>query len=58
MIEAFGGRKFLYALLAIVLSFVLVILGKVTPSEWITLVEIMGTVYVIGNIGEHVALGK
>jgi hypothetical protein len=50
MIEKLGGRKFTYALLITTLGFVLVCLDKVTATDFLTFVGVVGTTYVIGNV--------
>jgi hypothetical protein len=50
MFDAIGGRKFVYAILVVVLGFVLVFIGKVTAEDWMNFASIVGGIYVIGNI--------
>jgi hypothetical protein len=50
MVDAIGGRKFAFAVLIVILGFVLVIMGKVTPEAWITLSSVVGGIYVTGNV--------
>jgi hypothetical protein len=54
MIDQLGGRKFVYALLVVVLAFVLVVVGKLTTDAFIGFAETMGGIYVIGNVAEAV----
>jgi len=50
MIEKFGGRKFIIAILSLIMLFVLVILGKIESSEFLaTLIGVGGT-YGIANV--------
>jgi hypothetical protein len=48
------SRKFLFAILVVVLSFILVFIGKITSTEWVGFVEIIGGIYVIGNVASGV----
>ena len=50
MIENLGGRKFLFALLAVVLASAFVLTGKLTADSWTTFVSVIGGIYVIGNV--------
>lgn len=45
-----GGRKFVFAFLSAVLSFVLVVMGKVSAENWFTFMGVIGATYVIGNV--------
>lgn len=49
--EKLGGRKFVYALLVVVIASYFVIVGKLSTEGWITFVEVIGGLYVIGNLG-------
>ncbi len=44
------SRKFLLSLLLIVLSFVLVLVGKLGTKEWTDFVMIISGIYTIGNV--------
>lgn len=46
------SRKFIYALVAVILSYSLVIAGKLDAQTWTNFVSIIGGIYVIGNIAE------
>jgi hypothetical protein len=48
------SKKFIYALLISILGFIFVVLGKVTASDWFSFVQVVGGVYVIGNIADKV----
>jgi len=50
MLEMLGGRKFVFAILSMVLAFVLVLTGFVTSAEWLKFVEFLGVTYVAGNV--------
>ena len=50
MLEKVGGRKYLFAILVVVLGFVLVMTGKVDPKDWFGFVEIIGGSYILGNV--------
>ncbi len=56
--DSIGGRKFVYAVLAVALSFALVILGKLTADSWTTFVSIIGGIYVIGNVADQFISGS
>jgi hypothetical protein len=50
MIEKLGGRKFIFAIIAIILGFALVQTNHIEAQQFITFVEYIGTVYVAGNV--------
>lgn len=52
--EALLSRKFLFAVLLVILDFVLVLIGKVTASEFSSFAMIVGGMYVVGNLGSGV----
>lgn len=54
MIEEIGGRKFFFAFLVTILSFILVVLGKVSVEAWFTFISVVGATYVIGNSVESI----
>ena len=58
LIEMAGGRKFVFALLAIVLGFVMVMTGATTAKEWMGFVELLGGIYVTGNVVSKFATGS
>jgi hypothetical protein len=45
-----GGRKFLFAMTALIFSFVLVMVGKMAVDAWIPFVEVVGAAYILGNL--------
>jgi hypothetical protein len=49
------SRKFIYAILATVMGFVLVMVDKVTADVFLKFLEVIGATYVIGNVGATVA---
>lgn len=50
------SRKFIYAVLVLLLGFALVALKVITGDAWINLAQTMGGIYVIGNVaGQFVA---
>jgi len=49
------SRKFIFALLALVLGFVLVLTNKVPAGDFLNFVQVIGGIYVIGNLGATVA---
>jgi MFS-type transporter involved in bile tolerance (Atg22 family) len=50
MIEQLGGRKFIFAVLAAVLVFALVILKVVTPEDFLNLLKFLLATYTAGNV--------
>ena len=46
----FLSRKFLFSLLLTILSFVLVLIGKLTPKEWTDFVMIIAGIYATSNV--------
>jgi len=56
--ESLLSRKFLFAILVTVLSFVLVILKLVTPEQWLQFVAVIGTGYVLTNTASKFANNK
>ncbi len=57
MIEKFGGRKFIFAMLAIILSFILVVLKMVEPTDWFNFTGVIGGSYIIGNVASKLTNG-
>lgn len=49
------GRKFIFALLVVIAGFVLVLTGKASVEQWFNFAELIGGIYVAGNVGEKVA---
>lgn len=49
MLEKLGGRKFVFAILAAVLGFVLVIVGKVEANVFLDFVKWIAGIFVVGN---------
>lgn len=50
MIETLGGRKFIFAILTVVLGFILVVLKEITAEDWLQMAQVVGGVYVMGNV--------
>ena len=50
MIDKLGGRKFIYAILVLVMSFALVVAGKLETQAFLSFAEMVGGIYVIGNV--------
>jgi len=48
-LKPFLSRKFLFCLLLTILSFVLVLVGKLTPKEWTDFTMVVGSIYILGN---------
>ena len=49
-LENIGGRKFVFAILALALGFLLVATGKTDADTWFKFAEIVGATYVVGNV--------
>jgi hypothetical protein len=49
------GRKFVFAVLVVVLSFALVIFGKLNADAFTNFSAIIGGIYVVGNVSATVA---
>ena len=54
MLEAIGGRKFIFGLLLLVAGFIFAILKMVDVHEFFTFAEVIGATYVIGNVGSGI----
>lgn len=52
------SRKFIFALTVVVLGFVLVILGRVQPTDWFNFAQMIGGIYVVGNIADQFVATK
>ena len=50
MIEKFGGRKFIFAILVTLLAFVFVLTGHLLIDAWLGFVATIGAIYVAGNV--------
>ena len=50
MLKALGGRKFVFGLFAVVLAFVLVLVGSVSAEVWLDFVKLVMATYVAGNV--------
>jgi predicted RND superfamily exporter protein len=50
------SRKFIYAILITILGFLLVVFHQVKPEDWFSFVQVVGGIYVIGNIADKIAL--
>lgn len=53
-LEGLLSRKFLYAIMVIVMSYVLVLTGRVEPKEFMDFATVIGGIYVIGNVGTQI----
>lgn len=49
MIEKLGGRKFIFAILALVLAFALVLLKIVTAESFLEFVKWVAGIFIAGN---------
>lgn len=45
------SRKFIYAIMVVIMAYVLVILHEVTADQFLKFSEVIGGIYVIGNVG-------
>jgi len=57
MLDKFGGRKFLFALSVVILSFILVLAKAATADQWMQFVEIVGGSYILGNVASKFSSG-
>lgn len=53
--DILGGRKFIFAVLLTILAFVLVFVGKLTADAFIAFAQVIGGIYVVGNVASTVA---
>lgn len=51
MVSNLASRKFIYAITVIIMAFVLVIMEKVEPTAFLNFAELIGGIYVVGNLG-------
>ncbi len=49
MIEQLGGRKFVYAVLALLLGFILVMFSKVDANQFLEFTKWIAGIFVAGN---------
>ena len=52
------SRKFLFAVMVVVMGFILVITNKVTVDVFFNFAEVVGGTYVIGNLGSKFMSSK
>jgi hypothetical protein len=52
--EVLLSKKFIFALVAVISGFILVILDKTTADVFFKFAEIIGGVYVVGNISDKI----
>lgn len=55
MMEQIGGRKFVYAVLALVLGFILVMSNKVDANQFLEFTKWIAGIFVVGNATVDVA---
>jgi heme/copper-type cytochrome/quinol oxidase subunit 4 len=53
--KPFLSRKFLFSLLLTILSFVLVLIGKLTPKEWTDFMMMVAGIYATSNVATKFA---
>ena len=46
----FLSRKFIFAVLITLLSFILAIQGKIDADKWLAFVGVVGATYIVGNV--------
>jgi len=56
-LPAKGNRKFIVALIALVMSFVLALVGVLAGEHWVTTIGLIVGLFGAANVGEHVAKG-
>lgn len=49
-LDNLNSKKFLFGILLVVLSFVFVLVGKMSATDWITFVGVVGGMYVVINV--------
>jgi hypothetical protein len=47
------SRKFIFAILAVLLGFGLVLTKYLDANQWLNFVQVIGGIYVIGNVVSH-----
>ncbi len=52
IIDQIGGRKFLFALYAMTLGFVLVLTKFVHADAWLGFINLLGATYIVGNVAD------
>lgn len=57
MIDALGGRKFIFGVLLVLCGLVLVAVNKVTGDSFLNFAMVVGATYVVGNVSATVANG-
>jgi hypothetical protein len=53
VIEALGGRKFIYSVVALIAGMIALATGKLDGSEWVTLAIGLGGFYGVSNALTH-----
>lgn len=48
------SRKFIYAILVVIMAFSMVIMGKVEPKVFLDFASLIGGIYVVGNLGSKI----
>jgi hypothetical protein len=54
VISKLGGRRYVYALLGLVASFVLCICGKLTGEQFVAALTLLATIYTAANTTQKV----
>ena len=52
--KALLSRKFIFAILVVVMGYILVLLGKVNAQEFFSFAQLIGGIYIVGNIASRV----
>lgn len=55
MTDKLGGTKFLYAIFVITLAFIALMTGKIIGTDFTSFAELIGGLYVIGNVASKFA---
>jgi len=52
--EQLVSRKFIFAIIVIVIGFVFVLTNRLSADSWMTFASVIGGIYVLGNVAEKV----
>ncbi len=50
ILEYFGGRKYVFAIFVVILSYTFVLKGLLSVKDWIGFTSAIGVAYIIGNV--------
>jgi hypothetical protein len=54
MVDKLTSRKFIFAILVVLLGYSMVMTKCLTAKEWLGFVEVIGGSYIIGNVASKV----